>query len=383
MALSWIRVDNDLPDHPKSLALDVALGVDRSWTHVVQLWLWTSRVVPTGDLSKMPDAVIASRAGWKKDASVFVDALRQVGFLDSDGMLHDWHEYQGKMLERLEKDRERKRKPSKDSAGNPTELRRKSDGSPTEVQRTSTGNPLLQYETVRDGTVRDETKNEEHLSSADDAPAQGSLIETAPPKAKRDREAEITRVLTYWRSIHATPASAIEGKAGEKRRARVRARLAEGTTADECILALDGALKDPWLMGTDPKSTKAYRDVDTILRDRLQIEKLIGLVLPAGPRSQIASTGQRGAFPTPGVGSVREERDYSKPPPPKPVLPEWTAEAALARALVQPSFAQKRLTVPFGKSLPDGFQIPDGVEVVYLPDTGPKPLRLQDIVGAP
>jgi len=352
MALSWIRVDNDLPDHPKSLALDVALGVDRSWTHVVQLWLWTSRVVPTGDLSKMPDAVIASRAGWKKDASVFVDALRHIGFLDSDGMLHDWHEYQGKMLERLEKDRERKRKPPKDSTGTPAELHRKSDGSPTEVQRTSTGNPLLRNETVRDGTVRDET-HEETAPTADAAvpaperkPKQESLLALPDKAEKATRKATPEQEQAdAWRAKALSIAGIKPEDAGPWPKGIFHQwrREAKGRGVDTLMRALDGIARLP---PTD------------FTRKRGWVHWLAGEGIDAGLAAltaPIASTGTRGASnaipKTPPV-------EFTVVPPPKP----WSAEDELAACKFFTSMrggAPRKFRLPENRTLPDGFVIPE------------------------
>lgn len=92
--LPWIKVYGDLPTHRKSVTLAALLGEPRAWTHVVELWLWVSRHAPEGDLGKMPDAAVAAVAGWRGDASAFVNALRVAGFLD-DTNVHGWHEHNG------------------------------------------------------------------------------------------------------------------------------------------------------------------------------------------------------------------------------------------------------------------------------------------------
>jgi len=104
MSLPWIRVYNDLPDHPKSDHLAALLDDRRAWTYVVQLWLWASRVKPDGDLSGLHSSVIAKRAGWDGDPMVFVDAMQEVGFLD-ENKIHDWVDFQGAHAKKLEKDR--------------------------------------------------------------------------------------------------------------------------------------------------------------------------------------------------------------------------------------------------------------------------------------
>lgn len=106
MSLPWIRIYNDLPDHPKSDHLAAILEEPRAWTHVVELWLWVSRVRPDGSLTGLHPVVIARRAGWGGDPITFVDAMRQAGFIDGD-QIHAWVEYQGAHAKKLEKDRTR------------------------------------------------------------------------------------------------------------------------------------------------------------------------------------------------------------------------------------------------------------------------------------
>lgn len=57
---------------------------------------------------------------------------------------------------------------------------------------------------------------------------------------------------------------------------RIVARLKENDgDIGEILYALDGAFRDDWLMGRDPRSNgKKWDDVDTILRDRAQVERL-------------------------------------------------------------------------------------------------------------
>lgn len=157
--LPWLRVDVDMPDHPKMARLADLLDVDEAWPRVMQLWCWAAKVAPTGDLTGLTPRAIARAAGWRKDADRFVTALRDVGLLDADNKIHDWDDQQGKYLERLEKDRERKKKPS---AGVPTEFQRKDAGTSTPV-------PVPRVRDARaggrDGTGRDEEREVQEPSS--------------------------------------------------------------------------------------------------------------------------------------------------------------------------------------------------------------------------
>jgi len=76
-------------------------------------------------------------------------------------------------------------------------------------------------------------------------------------------------------------------KLTSERRKRVTARIADGFTVEDLKLAIEGAALDPWLMGTAPNSTKAFKDVDTILRDASQVERLRDLGTDARRRKAL------------------------------------------------------------------------------------------------
>jgi hypothetical protein len=110
MTLPWIKINTDLPEHPKSLALEADLGEPMAWAYVVRLWLWAARVRPSGDLADCADAVLARVSGYAGEPRRFVEGLAKAGFLDEDGRLHAWDEYQGAHLAKLARDRERLRR---------------------------------------------------------------------------------------------------------------------------------------------------------------------------------------------------------------------------------------------------------------------------------
>jgi hypothetical protein len=94
---------------------------------------------------------------------------------------------------------------------------------------------------------------------------------------ERPREADdtddIVGIFECWRSVHDKPRARLDAK----RRARIKNRLREKFTAAQLCQAIRGALKDPYLMGTDPKAARAFNGLDTILRDSAQVERLIEL----------------------------------------------------------------------------------------------------------
>jgi hypothetical protein len=128
------------------------LGVDKYKLigHLHELWWWALDNVPAnGDLGDLTDEEIAAAAGWDGDANVFVKALTEAGgggrpgFIEMrpDGRcLHDWWEYAGKLLERREKDRQRKREEAqgiKEEESPPADFPGNSDGTPAELQGNS------------------------------------------------------------------------------------------------------------------------------------------------------------------------------------------------------------------------------------------------------
>jgi len=148
----------------------------------------------------------------------------------------------------------------------------------------------------------------------------GSIPESRPdPKAAID--AQVTEVLTYWRGVVGMDRASIEGPKAEHRRKRIKARLKEKFTVEQLRQVADGAAKDPFLMGTDPKSKPGgYRDVETVYRDAAQCERLIALSAGNIPKQVPVNSGNV------------QQQVRPRPPPVEqlPKLPEKTAESEAA-----------------------------------------------------
>lgn len=102
-------------------------------------------------------------------------------------------------------------------------------------------------------------------------------------KAKGARRQAITEGLTvaagivfdYWRAIMGHAAAKFAGE----RVSKVIARLRENDgDLSELLYAIDGATRDDWTMGRDPKSTKKYDGLESLMMDRGRIEKFLGLI---------------------------------------------------------------------------------------------------------
>lgn len=100
--------------------------------------------------------------------------------------------------------------------------------------------------------------------------------------ALRNAQAEL--VFAYWAKImHHENALMDRG-----RTSRLLKRLRENKgDVSELLYAVDGARKDPHLMGERADSDRKYDGIETIFRDRAQVERLSALAHPKGPHAMI------------------------------------------------------------------------------------------------
>lgn len=155
--VAWIESHQELGRHPKTRKLARLLGVTvpTAVGHLHFLWWWALDFAQDGDLTRYDPEEIAFGAMWEEDATQFLQALVNAGFLDFDEetngyKLHDWDEYAGRLIERRNADAERKRKAretakKRDSSGTSVpnvndvaDVRRTSAGHPQDVQRNLT-----------------------------------------------------------------------------------------------------------------------------------------------------------------------------------------------------------------------------------------------------
>jgi hypothetical protein len=114
----------------------------------------------------------------------------------------------------------------------------------------------------REGKGRDRIKERDHGRGVRGEPGN---LETCDP---------VQVVFAEWRKLHGSSKSHFN----RKRQSRIKARLDEGYSPDQLCSAIRGTLRDPWLMGRDPKTNgRSWRGLDTILRDGEQVERLIAL----------------------------------------------------------------------------------------------------------
>lgn len=106
---------------------------------------------------------------------------------------------------------------------------------------------------------------------------------------RAQREAAARQVFEYWQQLYEHQQASYDAK----RRQRILARLDEGKTVEQLCAALRGGKHDDWLMGRDPKSTKVYDGIETLLRDAAKVEALIKLDRPVAPQAVPGAQAQR------------------------------------------------------------------------------------------
>jgi hypothetical protein len=101
--LEWVRVDRDLPDHPKIHRLAAKLDCDAvtALGHAVTLWLWGARFCPLGKLD--PDRIKAANNKLAVsleifDACGFIDGKRGEDGALIGGRIHGFYEMNASQL---------------------------------------------------------------------------------------------------------------------------------------------------------------------------------------------------------------------------------------------------------------------------------------------
>lgn len=135
--MAWIEIHQEIGCHPKTrkLARRLDVSIPTAVGHLHLLWHWAMDFAEDGNLAGFDSWELADAAMWEGDADEFGDALRAVGFIDDTDqgpVIHDWHDYAGKLIQRRREDAERKRK-----------ARQKPDNPPPPDDRpnVSTGHP--------------------------------------------------------------------------------------------------------------------------------------------------------------------------------------------------------------------------------------------------
>lgn len=94
MSRLYIRLQTSFYSHRKTMRLWSKLGNDAFWLPP-RLWAYCAENQPDGDLSQYQPEELSMLVAYKGDAQAMLVALKDCGFVTSDGHIHDWSEHNG------------------------------------------------------------------------------------------------------------------------------------------------------------------------------------------------------------------------------------------------------------------------------------------------
>ena len=116
--MAWIESHQEIMRHPKTRRLARALecSIPAAIGHLHCLWWWAMDYAQDGNIGTYDYEEIADAALWDGDPHLFWQALVTSGYVDlitEDGppahVLHDWHDYAGRLIEQRHQAKERTR----------------------------------------------------------------------------------------------------------------------------------------------------------------------------------------------------------------------------------------------------------------------------------
>lgn len=94
MSRLYVRVLTGFYSHRKTAMLRSAIGDDAFWIPP-RLWAYAAENQPDGNMDGYSSGEIAFLLGCPKYATSILQALKDCGYIDLDGMIHDWKEHNG------------------------------------------------------------------------------------------------------------------------------------------------------------------------------------------------------------------------------------------------------------------------------------------------
>ncbi len=98
MSNLYIRVMTGFYTHKKTVRLKIKLGVDAYWIPP-RIWAYAAENQPDGDLSAYSSEELAELIGFSSNsrcnAKAMLQALKDSGYIEENGMIHDWAEHNG------------------------------------------------------------------------------------------------------------------------------------------------------------------------------------------------------------------------------------------------------------------------------------------------
>ncbi len=296
----WLRVEVGVHRHRKTYALARALGISRAEVVGILsgLWSYASEQHADGEISALDWEAFAEQIGFamrQSDGERWVDLLNEelrdylvaAGFVDKARdryFLHDWEDFQGKLVERRATERERSARRRRKARGDeelpeePDSDQGSTGGRPRDDTRSASG--TVRYDTVRN--EKGETNVSPGRSLVRRDKSLGAIVsrsvevfdilqrESLKVGAKRRGFAEL--VFAYWAARTGRRSNT---RLDKKRENRIVGSLREnGDNLIELLFAVDGMLRDDRLMGRADDSSRKYDGIENVFRDRAQVERL-------------------------------------------------------------------------------------------------------------
>ncbi len=171
---------------------------------------------------------------------------------------------------------------------------------------------------VFNSLLRESPRMKKLLKSVDTLPAAKASV---PAVVKEISIAE--QIFNYWREVMEKPTSA---KLTDKRSKTIKARLADGYTAEQIGHAIQGCKLSAWHMGDNDKG-KPYNDIELICRNG---EKLEGFIEQLSRGEQNGGHGQVQGNAQGGYRSGQQDR---QPTPLQRTIADYDEGMAYARTL--------------------------------------------------
>ncbi len=106
-----ILLDGRFWSHPKLARFARLIGRTPSEAggYLARLWSWTAEYRLDGSLVGLEDREVCSAAGWRGNAEKFMKAARDEKWI-VNAQINDWNEHQGKYIDKMMRERARKRR---------------------------------------------------------------------------------------------------------------------------------------------------------------------------------------------------------------------------------------------------------------------------------
>lgn len=142
------------------------------------------------------------------------------------------------------------------------------------------GNPNL----VNQKSTKPPTKKE-FEDNQKSTPSSSSSSSSSKQKKDAAFAACVSEVFEEWKQVLNHPSAQLD----LKRKKRISAMLEEGFSVSDLKTSLKGVLKSPFHLGHNSTNTR-YDGIETIFRDRAQVEKFIDLTVNEKDKEVITST---------------------------------------------------------------------------------------------